>query len=73
MKPYRLNWQSSEVASKWPEGSVVLEVRPNLRTGAPVWQSLDIHRYHRPDWLTKGHPNYQKHLAHYLYCLLELP
>ena len=70
-KVHNLTWESAEMASQWPEGSVILSVQ--FIDNKPYWNTLNVSNYHRPDWLQKDHENFDKYLAKLKYCLLELP
>jgi len=71
-KPHKIKWENSLAAAKWPEGSTVLEVL--IQNGKPVLHTIRCSTYHRPDWLTPNHENYNKHLAKSCeYCLISLP
>jgi len=73
MKPkiQKIKWCDSLEASKWPKGSVILQI--DFRGGEPYWHSLKKHLCHRPDWITPGYDNYIKCLTKSKYCLLSLP
>ncbi len=69
-KPHKLKWVSSKIASKWPEGCIVLSIE--FIDSKPDWSTLQKH-WHRPDLLDENHKNYLKYYAEKRYCLVSLP